>query len=285
MFGQLLNFSIKAAQRHDRRCAVLFVDLDRFKIINDTLGHAAGDSLLVEMARRLRHGVRDGDVVARLGGDEFVVLLDEIVDSRSALSVAADLLSVLSIPMELAGQECRVTASIGISIFPEDGADEQTLMKHADMAMYLAKQEGKNDIRLFSHEKKTQTANRLTMEASLRRALDRKEFCLHYQPKLNVATGRIGGVEALLRWNHPDLGMLSPLRFIPLAEETGLIIPIGRWVMKAACEQNVAWQREGLPPLMMSINVSPRQFSDENLLRYIDEALLTSGMDPTQLQV
>lgn len=285
LFGQLLNFSIKTAQRYERRCAVLFIDLDRFKIINDSLGHAAGDQLLTEMASRLRSAVRASDVVARLGGDEFVVLLSEVSDRQHVMSIAQGLLSALSGPMELTGQECRVTASIGVSIFPEDGADEQTLMKNADMAMYQAKQEGKNDIRFFSREIKTQSVDRLVMEAGLRRALERDELCLHYQPKLDVATGRIAGVEALLRWNHPDLGLLSPLRFIPLAEETGLIIPIGRWVMNAACEQNMAWQREGLPPLMMAINVSPRQFAEANLLRYIDEALRDSGMDPTLLQI
>lgn len=285
LFGQLLNFSIKTAQRYERKCAVLFIDLDRFKIINDSLGHAAGDHLLTEMAGRLRSGVRASDVVARLGGDEFVVLLSEVSDRHHVMSIAQGLLSELSGPMELAGQECRVTASIGVSVFPEDGTDEQTLMKNADLAMYQAKQEGKNDIRSFSHEIKAQSVDRLVMEVGLRRALERGELCLHYQPKLDVATGRILGVEALLRWNHPDLGLLPPLRFIPLAEETGLIIPIGRWVMNAACEQNMAWQREGLPPLMMAINVSPRQFSDANLLRYIDEALHSSGMDPTLLQI
>jgi diguanylate cyclase (GGDEF)-like protein len=285
MFGQLLNYAIKAAERSERRGAVLFIDLDRFKIINDSLGHEAGDRLLIEMAQRLRSGVRGSDLIARLGGDEFVILLNEIADNRQAASVAHGLLSALSSPMELTGQECRVTASIGISIFPEDGADEQTLMKNADMAMYLAKQEGKNDIRFFSPEIKTQSVDRLVMEAGLRRALERDELCLYYQPKLEVATGRIAGVEALLRWNHPDLGLVPPLRFIPLAEETGLIVPIGRWVMNVACEQNMAWQRGGLAPMLMAINVSPRQFSDEKLLRYIDEALDRSGMDPGLLQI
>lgn len=285
LFGQLLNFSIKTAQRYERGCAVLFIDLDRFKIINDSLGHAAGDQLLTEMASRLRSAIRTSDVVARLGGDEFVVLLGEVSDRPQVTSIAQGVLSALSGPMELAGQECRVTASIGVSIFPEDGTDEQTLMKNADLAMYQAKQEGKNDIRFFSHEIEIQSIDRLVMEAGLRRALERDELCLHYQPKLDVATGRIAGVEALLRWNHPDLGLLSPLRFIPLAEETGLIIPIGRWVINTACAQNMAWQREGLPPLMVAINVSPRQFADQNLLRYIDEALHDSSMDPTLLQV
>jgi diguanylate cyclase (GGDEF)-like protein len=285
MFNQLLGSSIKTALRYQRQCAVLFIDVDRFKIINDSLGHAAGDALLVEMAGRLRNGVRKRDVVARLGGDEFVVLLDEVAERKQAATAANYLLSEICKPLELNGHECRVTASIGIAMFPSDGMDELALMKNADCAMYLAKQEGKNDIRFFSDKIRTESIDRLTLETSLRHALERNEFCLHYQPKRNVATGEIAGVEALLRWVHPDLGMLPPNRFIPLAEETGLIVPIGRWVMKAACAQNMAWQRDGLPPLSVAVNVSPRQFSDENLLQDVDNALAASGMDPKLLQI
>jgi diguanylate cyclase (GGDEF)-like protein len=285
MFNQLLEFAIKSAKRYERQCAILFIDLDRFKIINDSLGHAAGDALLVEMAQRLRQGVRAGDVVARLGGDEFVILLHEIAESQEIAAIAHDLISSLSQSLELDGHECRVTASIGIARYPDDGSDEQTLMKNADIAMYHAKEEGKNDVRFFSNEIKAQSLDRLTMESSLRLALERNELYLDYQPKMDVATGQIGGVEALLRWKHPDLGVMAPMRFIPLAEETGLIIAIGRWVIRTACAQNVAWQRQGLPPLSMAVNVSPRQFSDENLLRDVDEALAASGMDPKLLQI
>lgn len=284
-FSQLLEFSIKTAKRYERQCAVLFIDLDRFKVINDSLGHAAGDALLVEMASRLRGGVRESDVIARLGGDEFVILLNDITEIQQVTAIARNLLSALSTPLELDGHECRVTASIGVAGFPNDGTDEQTLMKNADIAMYLAKEEGKNDVRFFSKEIKAQSIDRLTMETNLRQAIERNEFYLHYQPKLDVATGRIVGVEALLRWAHPDLGVLPPMRFIPLAEETGLIIPIGRWVLRTACAQNMAWQREGLPQLSMAVNVSPRQFSDENLLRDVDDALAASGMDPKLLQI
>ena len=285
LFNQLLEFAVKSAKRYERQCAILFIDLDRFKIINDSLGHAAGDALLVEMARRLRLGVRAGDVVARLGGDEFVILLHEVVEGQDIAAIAHDLISSLSQPLELSGHDCRITASIGIARYPDDGSDEQTLMKNADIAMYLAKEEGKNDVRFFSKEIKAQSNDRLTMESNLRLALERNEFYLDYQPKMDVATGQIGGVEALLRWNHPELGVMAPMRFIPLAEETGLIIPIGRWVIRTACEQNVAWQRQGLPALSMAVNVSPRQFSDENLLRDVDEALADSGMDPKLLQI
>ncbi|MBR1281534.1 EAL domain-containing protein [Bradyrhizobium sp. AUGA SZCCT0177] len=285
MFSQLLNHSVEVAERQQRPFALLFIDLDRFKIINDSLGHAAGDALLVEMAKRLRGGLRANDVVARLGGDEFVILLNDVAEQQHAATVAHHLLSIISEPLELGGHECRVTASIGVAIFPKDGNDERDLMMKADSAMYLAKQEGKNDVRHCSDEIKTQSVDRLMMEAGLRRALDRNELCLHYQPKLDIATGRVVGVEALLRWLHPDFGLLPPLRFIPLAEETGLIVPIGRWIMQTACAQNVAWQREGLPPISMAINVSPRQFSDENLLRDIDDALAASGMEPQLLQI
>jgi diguanylate cyclase (GGDEF)-like protein len=285
MFNQLLEYSIKTASRYERRCAVLFIDLDRFKLINDSLGHDAGDILLIEMANRLRGTLRTSDVVARLGGDEFVVLLNEITDIQQVKTVAGHLLSALSKSMELSGQECRVTASIGVAMYPDDGTDEQTLTKRADIAMYLAKAEGKNDVRFFSHEISTQSLDRLTIETDLQHALERNELCLYYQPKLDVRTNKISGVEALLRWNHPTLGLLPPVQFISVAEETGLIVPIGRWVMKTACAQAVAWQRQGLPLMSMAVNVSPRQFSDENLLRDIEDALAVSGLDPKCLQI
>ncbi len=285
MFNQLLHASIKVALRHGRQCAVLFIDLDRFKIINDTLGHADGDSLLVEMAHRLKGCLRASDVVARLGGDEFVVLLNEIDELHHVADVAQKLLSVLGKPMLLRGQECRVTASIGIAICPIDGDDEQQLTKNADLAMYLAKEEGKNGFRFFSRQMKTQSIERLGMETSLRNAIDRQEFSLHYQPKRDLETGVITGVEALLRWRHPDLGLLPPAQFIPLAEETGLIVPIGRWVMKTACAQGVAWQAAGMPPLSIAVNLSPRQFLHEGLLDDLHDVLNETGLDPALLEI
>ena len=285
MFHQLLSFSIANARRYQRQCAVLFIDLDRFKLINDSLGHAAGDKLLVEIAARANGVVRASDVVARLGGDEFVVLLNEVSGSEQAVGVAHSLLTAVSKPMDLSGHECRITGSIGIAMFPDDGADEQILMKNADIAMYLAKAEGKNDVRLFSSEIETQSVDRLEIESNLRQAVGRDELVLHYQPKVDVLSGKIAGVEALLRWNHPTLGLLPPIKFIPLAEETGLIVMIGRWVLNTACAQNMAWQRAGLPPISMAVNVSPRQFSDEHLLSYIDDALESSGLDPKLLQI
>ena len=285
LLSQLLNFSIRTAERYQRKCALLFIDLDRFKIINDSLGHAAGDELLVEMARRLRSHVRSSDVVARFGGDEFIVLINEITETSHAGNMARRLLLELGRPLTLAGQECRVTASIGISMYPDDGEDEHTLMKNADSAMYRAKTEGNNDVRLFSSEIRSQTVNRLRMEVGLRYALEREELCLHYQPKYDVSTGQIAGVEALLRWAHPVLGQLSPVEFIPIAEESGLIVPIGSWVLHEACRQNMEWQHAGLKPVSVAVNVSPRQFSDENFLHEIDSALAISGMNRNHLQI
>jgi diguanylate cyclase (GGDEF)-like protein len=284
-FNGLLHEAIDEAHRHDRRFAVLFIDLDRFKVINDSLGHEAGDLLLLEVANRLRGALRATDVVARLGGDEFVVILDQCGEIDGVQRIATALLTALAEPMELAGHECHTTASIGIAMYPTNGSDVQTLTKNADMAMYLAKEDGKNGYRFFSKEVNTQSIERLSLESALRRALERNQFTLNYQPKVDMETGQITGVEALLRWTHPDLGSISPAQFIPLAEETGLIVPIGRWVVKEACAQAMAWQRLGLLPVSMAVNLSPRQFVDEHLLQDVDEALAASGMSPVLLQL
>jgi diguanylate cyclase (GGDEF)-like protein len=284
-FNGLLREAIEQAQRHDHRFAVLFIDLDRFKVINDSLGHEAGDLLLLEVANRLRGALRTSDVVARLGGDEFVVILDQCGEIDDVQHIATGLLAALAEPMELAGHECHTTASIGIAMYPANGADAQTLTKNADMAMYLAKEDGKNGYRFFSKEVTTQSIERLSLESALRRALEREQFSLNYQPKVDIETGQITGVEALLRWNHPELGSVSPAQFIPLAEETGLIVPIGRWVVKEACAQAMVWQRRGLLPVSMAVNLSPRQFADEHLLQDVDEALAASGMSPVLLQL
>ena len=285
MFNELLRHAIEAARRDQRQFAVLFIDLDRFKVINDSLGHDAGDMLLVEIAGRLRGALRASDVVARLGGDEFVVILEETAERDDVERIARDLLIVLGQPLQLSGHECHTTASVGIAMYPSDGGDAQTLTKNADMAMYLAKEDGKNGFRFFTRDVKTQSIERLTLETALRRALERDQFSLHYQPKVDMATGQITGVEALLRWTHSELGVLSPMQFIPLAEETGLIVPIGRWVLREACAQNMAWQRRGLRPVSMAVNLSPRQFADQNLLQDVGEALASSGMSPELLQL
>ncbi|WP_334417773.1 MULTISPECIES: sensor domain-containing phosphodiesterase [unclassified Bradyrhizobium] len=285
MFNGMLRRAIDAAARCQREFALLFIDLDRFKVINDSLGHDAGDMLLVEIGNRLRRALRSSDVVARLGGDEFVVILEEAAERHEVERIAGELLSVLGQPLQLSGHECHTTASIGIAMYPSDGTDMQTLTKNADMAMYLAKEDGKNGFRFFTKEIKTQSIERLTLESALRRALERDQFSLHYQPKIDMVSGQITGVEALLRWVHPELGTVSPGQFIPLAEETGLIVPIGCWVLKEACAQNMAWQRRGLRPVTMAVNLSPRQFADPHLLHDVDEALLASGMSPVLLQL
>ena len=285
MFSEVLNLGLQNARRYNGTFAVLFIDLDRFKIINDSLGHEAGDKLLQEMGRRLTQTVRAGDLVARLGGDEFVVLVQAVSEPKQVEAVARKILSALIKPMIIREQECRVTASIGICMYPADAQDEQSLMKNADIAMYRAKDEGKNTYQFYAEEMNLHSFERMAFETSLRRGLERNEFFLHYQAKLDLTNGWITGVEALVRWQHPDLGMIPPAQFIPLAEETGLIVPIGNWVLNTACMQNVAWQQEGLPPLRMAVNLSARQFVDENLLIDIAEALKKSGMPANLLEL
>src|SRR6266568_3234606 len=266
LFSKILNHGISQAHRRKKELAVLFIDLDRFKNINDTLGHEAGDALLKEVGKRLKQSLRESDTVARLGGDEFVVLLEELADQKHVSVVAHKILTTLVKPFVTLGQEFRVTASIGIST-------------------YRAKEEGKNNFQFYSKELNEHSFERLTMESSLRRALERNEFELHYQPKVDLRTGRITGVEALLRWHHPDLGMVSPAQFIPMAEETGLIVPIGKWVLRTACRQHKAWQDQGLPRLSVAVNLSARQFSDENLLQDITSIVKESGIDPVLLEL
>ena len=285
MFGQLLNHAIQAAKRNKRQLAVLFVDLDRFKIINDTLGHEAGDELLKTIATRFKQTLRAMDVVARLGGDEFVILVEEVDNPDQLVVVAQKILSAAMKPVSLMGEECRVTASVGISMYPKDGEDEQALMKTADKAMYFAKEEGKNNYQFYSESIKSQSIEQFSLETHLRLALERNELSLNYQAKLDFKTGTITGVEALLRWHSPVLGDVTPTQVIPVAEETGLIIPIGRWVIRTACAQNVAWQKRGLPPVCVSVNLSLRQLRDENLIEDVKAALEDSGMAPHLLEL
>jgi diguanylate cyclase (GGDEF)-like protein len=285
LFSKLLGRDIKLARRQRRALAVLFLDLDRFKQINDTLGHEAGDQLLQEVARRLQSSLRDSDTVARLGGDEFVVLLPDLESGQYAALVAQKILAVLAEPFLLIGQELRITASVGICTYPEDGEDEQTLTKHADVAMYQAKAEGKNNFQFYSDKLNANSLERLTLESSLRHALERQEFLLYYQAKRDISSGRITGMEALLRWQHPDLGTVAPMAFIPVAEETGLIVTIGQWVLRTACLQNMEWQKQGVPALRMAVNLTARQFSDDNLLHDIAAILGETGMPPQLLEL
>jgi diguanylate cyclase (GGDEF)-like protein len=285
LFSELLARSIEHSRRYRKQSAVLFLDLDRFKQINDTLGHEAGDQLLQEVARRLKGCVRASDSVARLGGDEFVALLLDLDDERYVATIASQILASIAQPVMLAGREFRITASIGISLYPRDGEDETTLKQNADIAMYRAKEEGRNTFKFYSNDLNVDLLERLSIETGLRQALERDELELHYQVKRKSASGEISGVEALLRWQHPDLGAVAPSRFIPIAEETGLIVPIGKWVLTEACLQCVAWQREGLRPIRMAVNVGARQFLDEALVADLRSVIETTGIDPPLLEL
>jgi diguanylate cyclase (GGDEF)-like protein/PAS domain S-box-containing protein len=285
LFGELLTRAVETSRQTGQQLAILFIDLDRFKIINDSLGHEAGDVLLREMAARLSACLRANDVVARLGGDEFVVLLHAVPGAPMVAELARNMLSAIMRPVQILGQECRVTASIGICLHPVEGQDEHSIMKNADMAMYLAKESGKNNFMFHSAKMQAHAAGRLAMETNLRRALELQELSLHYQAKVDFKTGVITGVEALLRWNNPALGSVSPTQFIPVAEETGMIVPIGRWALRTACAQNAEWQRMGLPPVCMSVNLSMRQLQHDGLIDEIKAALFDSGMPPQLLEL
>ena len=284
LFNQRLSHALARARRAEEPLAILFIDLDRFKNINDTLGHEAGDRVLKEIAQRLRGCLREVDTVSRLGGDEFVVLIEGASRPADVAEVAQKILAAVALPLLLESQEFHVTASIGISTCPGDSDDLQGLMKNADIAMYRAKERGKNNFQFYSAQINVHTLERAALESDLRHALERKEFLLHYQPKVDIGSNRIVGMEALVRWQQPGKELIPPAQFIPLAEETGLIVPIGEWVLKAACLQNKAWQDEGLPRLRVAVNLSPRQFAHENLLQDVARVLAETGLDPAWLE-
>ena len=284
LFNQSLDRALAFARRHSRRLAVLFIDLDRFKLINDTLGHDAGDNLLTEIARRLTSSLRASDTVARLGGDEFVVLIEEITDPAYIIDVAQKLINALGEPLTLSGHEYRMTASIGISSFPDDADDIQGLLKNADIAMYRAKEQGRNNFQFYSARMNVHSVERLTMESGLRRALDRDELVLHYQPKIDIRSGGITGVEALVRWQHPEHGLVPPAKFISVAEETGLIVPIGEWVLNSACLAQRSWREAGLPRMRMAVNLSARQLLQTDLVKEIARVLQRTGCEPGCLE-
>ena len=284
-FNQRLQHALAQAHRHAKPLAVLFIDLDRFKIINDTLGHNAGDRVLREVAQRFGECLRDSDTVARLGGDEFVVLIEELPDPVHVTSIAQKILAAVAKPFVLDGQEFQLTASIGITTYPDDSDDMATLLKNADIAMYRAKEQGKNIYQYYSAQMNVHSLERLALESNLRRAVERDEFRLHYQPKVHLASGRVTGMEALVRWQQSGKALIYPAEFIPLAEETGLIVPIGEWVMKTACAQNKFWQDQGLPPVRVAVNLSARQFTHEKLLDDVARILAETGLDPAQLEL
>ena len=297
LFKDRLQFSIFQAARRQKRLALLFLDLDNFKRINDTLGHRVGDLLLNDVAQRLSGSVRltdtvarqpseDADVtVARQGGDEFTILLSELGQDEDTAKVAQRFLDRLAAPFMLDGHEVFVSASIGIAVYPADGETSDALLKSADIAMYAAKERGRNNYQFYRQAMNVSTVERLDMENSLRKALERKEFVLYYQPQMDIPTGTIIGMEALVRWQHPARGIVSPAEFIPLAEETGLIVPIGEWVLHEACVRNRAWQVDGCPPISVSVNISGRQFKQPNFIATVRRVLETSGLDPRLLML
>lgn len=298
MFKEYFEKTLSRARRQDELLSILVLDLDRFKRINDTLGHTMGDLLLREVAQRLHTSLRREDFIvrnqgepssinslARLGGDEFALSLIDIASVQDAARIARRALAVLAEPFLLDLQEIYITASIGISIFPHDGDNVDTLLKNADTAMYHAKAEGRNNYQYYTKSMNAAAFERLAMENSLRRALERNEFEMYYQPQLNIKTGNIVGVEALMRWHHPEMGMVSPIEFIPLAEESGLIIPMGEWGLRVACEQNKTWQDAGFPLLTISVNISSLQFRQLNLAAVVAKILNDTCLDPRYLDL
>jgi len=274
-----LTQAIAYAARHGRQVAVISVDIDNFKYINNSLGHNTGDQLLKAVTERLGSCLRDGDTVARQGGDEFVIVLPDQVSDDHASQVVKRILAAIARPFLINDREFNITCSIGASFFPQDGADGETILKNADAALYGAKELGRNTFQFYAKEIDARINERLVLESSLRRAVEREEFLLQYQPQVHLDRGEIMGAEALIRWRHPELGIVSPDKFIPLAEETGLIEPIGEWVLRAACAQNKAWQDARLPAITVSINLSSRQFRQKGLADTIARALRDTGLN------
>lgn len=284
-FNERLASALAYAIRHHQPLAVMFLDLDRFKLINDSLGHAAGDQLLQEVARRLRRCLRKHDVVARWAGDEFTLLLTNISSVEDAVAIAQKILAAMRPDFELEGHTLHVSGSLGIAIYPNDGDDAETLLKNADAALYRAKDSGRNGYHLYTSALNSETSEWLALESHLHRALERQEFVIYYQPQINVITGEITQMEALLRWQHPEMGLVSPGKFIPLAEENGLIIPIGEWVLRTACAQNCEWQALGLPPIRVAVNLSARQLRQPNLVQLIARVLQDTKLASRYLEL
>jgi diguanylate cyclase (GGDEF)-like protein/PAS domain S-box-containing protein len=277
--------AIELSKRHGRKLAVLFLDLDRFKHINDTLGHVVGDQLLQSVAHRLLTCVRGSDTVSRQGGDEFVALLWEVRHAQDAAVTADKILTTLREPHHIDAHELRISASIGIVTYPDDGLDAETLMKNADFAMYHAKDSGRDNYQFFKSDLNIRAIERQALESDLRHAIARQELLLNYQPKVNLATGVIMGVEALIRWCNPKHGIVPPAQFIEIAEECGLIVPIGQWVLREACRQARAWQLAGLPPMGMAINISSVELRAPDFVAGVRAILIATGLDPRSLEL
>jgi diguanylate cyclase (GGDEF)-like protein len=285
LFHDRLSQAVSAARRGRQRLAVLFMDLDGFKTINDTLGHAVGDGLLRGIARRLGSCLRETDTAARLGGDEFAVLLTNLSNELDAATVARKLVHVLSQPIQFRRQSTSIRASIGIATFPRDASDLEELLKKSDTAMYHAKEQGGNRFEFYTRDMNAVIQRRVALEDRLRNALEEQQFLVHYQPQFDLTRGRIFGAEALLRWQHPELGLVSPSHFLPIAEETGLIVSIGDWILRVACEQNARWNRSGHRGLRVSVNVSSQQFLEAGFADVVRRALEESGLPPVSLEL
>lgn len=285
LFEDRLSQAVTSARLKQEMLGMLFLSVDRVKKINDTLGHAVGDCLLREVAGRLLNCSRGGETVARFESDEFAILLTHISGTDDLIETSNLIQETLKSPFVLEGQELFVTVSIGISLCPDDGSDTQSLLKNAGAALYRAKEMGGNNYQFYTADMNTRAFKRLAMESSLRRAIEREEFSVYYQPLINIGTRQIVGAEALVRWHHPDLGLVLPAEFIPLAEDTGLIVPIGEWVLRTACAQVMAWQAAGVGSLRLSVNLSPRQFQQHDLSETVIRILSETGFSPTQLDL
>lgn len=285
LFADRTSQAICRAQRNKSRFALLFIDLDRFKVINDSMGHEAGDTLLKSVTRSLKSSVRKSDTVARLGGDEFTLILENIQSTDVVASKAQYLLDALSLPIKIQGREVCISASIGISLFSDDGESFGELLKNADTAMYEAKQSGRNTFRFYTQEMSSAAMQRLEMENNLREAIENQEFCLYYQPKYKLQSGECCGMEALVRWEHPEKGIIPPDSFIPLAEETGLIVKLGNWIIETACTQLQSWQQAGYGVDNLSINISARQFHEVGLTELFARMLKEKSLNPANIEL
>ncbi|SDB04792.1 GGDEF and EAL domain-containing protein [Pseudomonas sp. NFACC13-1] len=285
LLGDRLTQAMAQCRRHDRQLAVMFIGLDRFKRINNALGHPVGDEMLKRVARALATVVRESDSVFRYGSDEFVVIMGDIAEAQQTKGVAEKLLAAISSPQPIDGHDLSVTASLGISVYPTDGFDAVALIKKAETAMRNVKETGPNDYRFFTEDMNRRARQQQTIESGLRLALQRKEFVLHYQPKLDLGSGKVVGVEALVRWNRPEHGLVYPGDFIPVAEDSGLIVPLSQWVLQEACQQACRWQAQGMRPLCLSVNISAIDFRQRGFVEGITRTLKETGLDPTQLEL
>ncbi|WP_335945132.1 EAL domain-containing protein [Pseudomonas sp. G166] len=285
LLGDRLTQAMAQCRRHDRQLAVMFIGLDRFKRVNNALGHPVGDEMLKRVARALSTVVRESDSVFRYGSDEFVVIVGDIVDAQQTKGVAEKLLAAISTPQPIDGHDLSVTASLGISVYPTDGFDAVALIKKAETAMRNVKENGPNDYRFFTEDMNRRARHQQTIESGLRLALQRKEFVLHYQPKLDLTSGKVVGVEALVRWNRPNHGLVFPSDFIPVAEDSGLIVPLSQWVLQEACQQACRWQAQGMRALYLSVNISAIDFRQRGFVEGIARTLKETGFDPTQLEL